>query len=90
MTTVIFGFDANNDPIRVLESVFVGKAEFHNQDDVIAQTNYKIGLKGQERLTRLNDHECAQLVKVWNKVASRDLQGGDAPWFWGAHGQPPI
>lgn len=84
LTTVIFGFDENKDPIRVPESVFVGNAEFYNQDKAVAEANERLGLKGQKALTRLNDQECAQLAKVWDKVAPPALQGSAAPWFWGA------
>lgn len=84
LTTVIFGFDKNKDPIRVPEGVFIGTTEFYNQDKAVAQANDRLGLKGQKTLSRLNDDECAQLAKVWDKVAPPALQGDAAPWFWGA------
>lgn len=84
LTTVIFGFDENNDPIRVPESIFVGNEGFNYQAYAVAKENDKLVLKGQKALTCLNDQECAQLAKVWNKVAPPALRGSAAPSFWGA------
>ena len=83
LTTVIFDFDENKDPIRVPENIFIGKTEHYNQDRAVADANDKYGLRGQQALTRLNDRECAQLAKVWDKVAPPSQQGNAAPWFWG-------
>lgn len=83
LTTVIFGFDEKNNPIRVLEDIFVGNAKFDHQDKAVTKRNEELGLKGQKALTRLNDLECAQLAEVWDKVAPPALQGSAAPWFWG-------
>jgi hypothetical protein len=73
LTTIVFSFDENKDPIRlpvgICEGVFIGYTEFYHQDAGIRITNEKLGLQGQRALTRLTDEECAQLAKVWDKVA---------------------
>lgn len=84
LTTVVFGFDGNKDPIRVPEGVFIGEAIFCDQDKVVAKANVGLDLKGTKALTRLSDDECAQLTKVWAKVAPPELQTSTAPEFWGA------
>jgi hypothetical protein len=83
LKTVVIGFDDNKDPIRVLEEVFIGKADFENQDKAIAEANKRLGLTGAKALTRLNNQECEKLAKAFDKVAPPALQGSAAPWFWG-------
>jgi hypothetical protein len=90
LTTVVFSFDENNHPIRVPTFVFIGKSNFSDQDVAIKKENERLGLHGDRMLTPLDGNECAQLAKVWDKVAlpvsghePPRFSANETPWFWG-------
>jgi len=85
LTTIVFGFDRHDGtPLRIPESLFIGKASFKDQDKLIAKTNRALGLKGNNILTRLSALECTLLAREWGKVAPPALtRTGAEPSFWG-------
>ncbi|MDD9900303.1 MAG: hypothetical protein OXT65_04930 [Alphaproteobacteria bacterium] len=81
--TIVFGFDDDKNPLRVPEGVLCGETDYYSQNRIVERANAD-ALHGHKTWTRLSDKECAQLAKVWDKVAPVAQRGSAAPWFWGA------